>query len=173
MQSCNTPTIAEIYNSSGVTAPKIFAKIDLRQAYHQLEVHVNSRKYMTIVTSGGRILTYRRLCQGCASAPTLCTFALNQHFRKYPELYKCIIIFLDDILLCSQNEEHHLKILRVLFQALREGQLAPHPLKCELFNRRVNFLGFTLYDGKIIPQAQKLTEIKSLPGPINGSSGHS
>ena len=47
-----------------------FSKIDLRQAYHRLEMEKDSKKYLTINTHMG-LFQYNRLVFGITSAPAI------------------------------------------------------------------------------------------------------
>ena len=55
---------------------KYFTTLDLSQAYHQMEVDKDSRKYLTINTHRG--LMYTRLPYSIASAPSLFQNAMDQ-----------------------------------------------------------------------------------------------
>ena len=54
---------------------------------------------------------------------------MNDVFSKY--LDKFVLVFLDDILLYSKNEEEHEEHLRLTLQVLREHQLYAKLSKCD------------------------------------------
>jgi hypothetical protein len=61
-----------------------------------------------------------------------------------PELDKFIVVFIDDILIYSKNEEDHAKHLHIVLQRLRDHQLYAKFSKCEFCLDSVKFLGHTI-----------------------------
>jgi hypothetical protein len=47
-----------------------------------------------------------------------------------PELYKFVVVFIDDILIYSKNAEEHAKHLRIVLTRLREHRLYAKFSKC-------------------------------------------
>ena len=62
------PRIDNIFAS--LAGGQRFSKIDLRQAYHQLELNDNSKSYLTINTHKG-LYRYNRLVFGIAASPSI------------------------------------------------------------------------------------------------------
>jgi hypothetical protein len=54
---------------------------------------------------------------------------MNNVFMDY--LDKFVVVFIDDILIYSQNEEEHVDHLKMVLQRLREHQLYVKLSKCE------------------------------------------
>ena len=52
-----------------------------------------------------------------------------------------IIIYQDDILIYSENEEHHVAWVKRVLERLQLHQLVIVPDKCEWHRSQVNFLG--------------------------------
>lgn len=46
-------------------------------------------------------------------------------------LYKCVCVYLDDILVFSESEDQHLKDLRQVFERLRRERFFAKRRKCE------------------------------------------
>ena len=55
---------------------------------------------------------------------------MNRVFKKYLDLF--VIIFIDDIIIYSRNEEEHAIHLRIILQTLKDLQLFAQFSKCEL-----------------------------------------
>jgi hypothetical protein len=66
---------------------------------------------------------------GLTNAPAYCMYLMNSVFM--PELDKFVIVFIDDILIYSENEEAHTEHLRIVLTRLREHQLYAKFSKCE------------------------------------------
>jgi hypothetical protein len=60
------------------------------------------------------------------------------------ELDKCVVAFIDDILVYSQTAEEHEEHLRIVLGKLRQHQLYAKFSKCEFWMEEVAFLGHVL-----------------------------
>ena len=61
-----------------------------------------------------------------------------------PELDKFVVVFIDDILIYSKNNEEHAQHLRIVLTRLREHKLYDKFSKCEFWLDQVQFLGHVL-----------------------------
>jgi hypothetical protein len=61
-----------------------------------------------------------------------------------PELDKFVVVFIDDILIYSKNEEEHAKHLWIVLTRLREHQLYAKFSKCAFWLEEIQFLGHVL-----------------------------
>jgi hypothetical protein len=66
---------------------------------------------------------------GLTNAPAHFMYLMNSVFM--PELDKFIVVFINDILVYSQNEEEHAEHLRIVLTRLRDNQLYAKFNKCE------------------------------------------
>ena len=64
---------------------------------------------------------------------------MHRVFREY--LDKFVIVFIDDILVYSKDEEEHREHLGIVLQTLRDHQLFAKFSKCDFWRREVKFLG--------------------------------
>ena len=76
---------------------------------------------------------------GLTNAPTFFMYLMNSVFM--PELDKFVVVFIDDILIYSKNDEEHARHLRIVLTQLREHRLYAKFSKCEFWLDRVQFLG--------------------------------
>jgi hypothetical protein len=53
---------------------------------------------------------------GLTNAPANFMYLMNQVFMEYPD--KSIVVFIDDILVYSKNEEEHIEHLHMILQKL-------------------------------------------------------
>jgi hypothetical protein len=84
-----------------------------------------------------------------------------------PKLDKFMVVFIDDILIYSENEEDHAEHLRVVLTRLREHKLYAKFNKCEFWLREVPFLGHVLSDGGIVVDPTKVQEVLDWKAPIS------
>jgi hypothetical protein len=79
---------------------------------------------------------------GLTNAPAHFTYLMNSVFM--PELDKFVVVFIDDILIYSKNEEEHAQHLRIVLTRLREHQLYAKFSKCAFWQEEIQFLGHVL-----------------------------
>ena len=63
---------------------------------------------------------------------------MNNVFSRY--LDKFVLVFFDDILIYSKNEEEHEEHLRLTLHLLREHQLYAKLSKCDFYKDRIQYL---------------------------------
>ena len=79
---------------------RVFSKLDLSQAYQQMLLDEESKKYVTINTHLG-LYQYTRLPLGVASAPAMFQKAMDMILQRLPG----VICYIDDILVSGRTEE--------------------------------------------------------------------
>ena len=67
---------------------------------------------------------------------------MNKLFMEF--LDKFVVVFIDDILIYSKNEEEHKEHLHLVLEKLREHQLYAKFSKCEFWLKEVGFLGHVI-----------------------------
>ena len=91
---------------------------------------------------------------GLTNAPTYFMYLINSVFM--PELDKFVVMFIDDILIYSENEADHVEHLRVVLSRLRKHKLYAKFSKCEFWLRKVHFLGHILSEDGISVDPSKV-----------------
>ena len=81
-------------------------------------------------------------------------------------LHWCII-YLDDIVIFSKDLASHLERLKAVFRKLEEAGLKPKPSKCELFQRKLAYLGHVISAEGVATDECKIEAIKNWPTPTN------
>jgi hypothetical protein len=76
-------------------------------------------------------------------------------------LDKFMVVFIDDILIFSKNEEDHDEHLCLVLQKLRENQLYAKLNKCEFWLKEVSFLDHIISEGGISVDPSKVNDILS------------
>ena len=76
-----------------------------------------------------------------------------------------LVVYFDDIMICSKSLEEHLEHLRVVFIALRDACLFGNLGKCTFCTNRVSFLGYVVTPQGIEVDKAKIEAIESWPQP--------
>ena len=71
-----------------------------------------------------------------------------------------VIVFIDDILIYSTNEEEHASHLRVVLQTIKDSQLFTKFSKCEFWLQSIAFLGYIVFSEGIRVDSQKIEAVK-------------
>ena len=71
------------------------------------------------------------------------------------------MVFVDDVLICSQSEEEHEDHLRIVLQALRDHQLYDKFLKCEFWLIEVKFLRHVVSVLGVLVNLEKVEAVMS------------
>ena len=86
---------------------------------------------------------------------------MNRVFQKYLDSF--VIVFIDDILVYSKNENDHMGHLRVVLQNLKRHQLYAKYSKCEFWLRSVTFLGHIISSEGVEVDLRKTEAVKNCP----------
>ena len=77
----------------------------------------------------------------------------------------CCVVYLDDILIYSNNLEEHYQHVREVLARLREWKLYANPEKCDFHQQEVGYLGFRVSVAGLSMEQEKVEAIKEWPTP--------
>ena len=102
---------------------------------------------------------------GLTNAPGTFMCLMNSVFNRY--LDKFVLVFLDDILFYSKNEEENEEDLRLKLQLLREHRLYAKLSKCDFYRDTIQYLGHIILEEGISVDPNKIEAIMNWPTPRN------
>ena len=128
------PRIDDLFDQ--MRGAKVFSKIDLRSGYHQVRIKDEDIHKTTLRERYGHY-EFVVVPFGLTNAPVTFMCRMNSAFSRYFD--KFVLVFLDDIIIYSKNEEEHEEHLRLTLQLLREHQLYAKLIKCDFYKDRIQY----------------------------------
>jgi hypothetical protein len=120
------PRIEDLFDQ--LRGASVFSKLDLRSGYHQLRIRPADIPKTTFITKYG-LYEFMVMSFRLTNASAYFMYLMNSVFMDY--LDKFVVVFIDDILIYSQNEQDHEEHLRKVLQRLRYCQFYAKLSKCE------------------------------------------
>jgi hypothetical protein len=171
-----------LYSMQGA---RIFTKIDLEDAYHQIRIAFGDI-YKTAFIHKNGLYEYTRMPFGLRNAPATFQRYINAMIASLNKvLYEKwlqdvfddkdkaiqtlhhLLAYLDDIILHSVDLTEHVQHLRVLCQLLSLHGLKAKLSKCEFARSRIQYLGHLIDEEGIRVDPEKVKAIQAMPIPKN------
>ena len=125
---------------SRIAKVKIFSKIDIRQAFHKIRLMTESDEELTTFRTRYGAFKYKVLPFGLTNGPASFQRFINNLLRD--GLDEFCSAYIDDILIFSDNEEDHIRHVRLVLEKLVEAGLQADIKKCEFHVTKTKYLGF-------------------------------
>ena len=154
------PRIEECFQT--MNGGKKFTKLDLAQAYNQVQLEEASREQTVINTHKG-LYCWKRLPYGVASSPAIFQEIMDKIFHGLSH----VVWYLDDILVSGTTEQEHLKNLEEVFKQLEKYGLRVRKSKCTFFQDSVEYLGHVIDKEGVKPVKEKIEAVVAAKSPVN------
>nr|ABC94893.1 polyprotein [Oryza australiensis] len=154
------PRIDDLFDQ--LKGAQVFSKIDLRSGYHQLKIRAGDIPKTAFSTRYG-LYEFTVMSFGLTNAPAYFMNLMNKVFMEY--LDKFVVVFIDDILIYSKNDEEHAEHLRLVLEKLREHRLYAKFSKCEFWLKEVAFLGHVVSAGGVAVDPAKVEAVMEWKAP--------
>src|SRR5436305_13666282 len=102
---------------------------------------------------------------GLTNAPV--TFQALVQDVLHPLLDRCVVMYIDNILIYSQNEQDHTQHLQQVLDLLRQYQLYGKISKCDFFKEAMEYLRHMISADGITTDPKKVEAIKNWSPPKN------
>ena len=138
----------------------IWTKLDLRQGYHQLMLHPESRSVATFSTPWGNFRP-KRLVFGATASQDLFDDAMSQIFGDIPQCLNQR----DDILIGARNWKEHNETLGSVFQRAEDYGITFKKPKCHFGQSQITFYGYRFDQEGLKPTPEKVQAIYECEPP--------
>ncbi|KAJ9519230.1 hypothetical protein QJQ45_017890 [Haematococcus lacustris] len=116
---------------------RVFSSLDLQSGYHQIRITEEDVPKTAFLTPMGQFQ------------------------------FKCVLVYIDDILVMSNTPEEHVQHLRQVLQLMRENKFYAKLAKCEFNKTQLAFLGHIVGSKGIAVDPAKVQVVKEWPTPRN------
>lgn len=154
------PRINEMLMS--VTESAVFTSLDLRSAYHQIELDEDSKAYTSFITPFGTY-KFNRMPFGLASAASVFQKLMDRLFGDDPNT----LCYQDDLLLFSKDMHEHKLLLRKVLMKMKEVGMTLKLEKCKFGCASVDYLGHTLTSKGVLPKEKLVNAVSVFSTPSN------
>ena len=154
------PTVEETMQE--ISNAKLFSKLDLNMAFHQIELAPESRDITTFAAPSG-LYRYKRLLFGVNMATEKFQNLIWQVLKDCPGTYNIH----DDILVVGRNEEEHDHNLDTALRKLKESGLTLNYDKCIMGASSMTYIGDILSADGLQLSEKRIEAIIDAPAPRN------
>ena len=120
----------------------LIAVCDVQSAYWQIPTAKKDRQKTVFVTSTGKYV-FKVLPLGIANAPWIFQRVMSLAFANFGQP-SGLLVYMDDVIMCSATWEAHLRLLENVFRALQTAGLTLKPSKIPFGPKEVQYLRHVL-----------------------------
>ena len=141
---------------------QIYTKIDLQHAYHLVQI-TKGDKWKTAFQTHYSSFEWLVMPFGLTNRPAAFQQFMNNIFGDL--LDQCMVVYLDNILIYSNNPKQHTKHIWEVLQWLQKHSLYAKAKKCEWHCNSVEFLGYIMSSEGLTMADNKICTILDWPKP--------
>ena len=154
------PFISDLLTTAGKA--RIYTTIDLRHAYHLVRI-AEGDEWKTAFRTRYGSFEWLVMPFGLTNAPAAFQRFMNDIFSDLLDVH--VIIYLDDILIYSDDPAQHTEHVCEVLRRLRKHGLYARPDKCRFSSDTVEYLGFILTKEGLKMDPSKVQTIQDWPEP--------
>ncbi|XP_015284069.1 PREDICTED: RNA-directed DNA polymerase homolog, partial [Gekko japonicus] len=139
-----------------VAKEKFFTKLDLWDAYFQVCIREGD-EYKTAFNTPLGQFKYLVMPFGLQGAPGVFMNLINEVLHQH--LFNGALVYLDNILLHSQDMDSHVTLVREVLETLYEHKLFAKLSKCEFQKEEADFLGYCISQRGLEMDPHKVADV--------------
>ncbi|XP_047995717.1 uncharacterized protein K02A2.6-like [Leguminivora glycinivorella] len=154
------PHVEDIFNK--LRGAEYYCELDLREAYLQAPLDVQSQDLTVIVTEIGTF-KYKYLPYGVSTGPGSFQRLMAQKLQDIPN----VIVFIDNIYMCGKTMSEMTKTLESVLSILKECEFKLKVEKCKFFRTSIDVFGYRIDKQGIKIIKENIEPILNLDPPEN------
>ena len=143
---------------------KFFTTLDLYAGYWQIPLDPKSKEKTAFATDSG-LYEFNVMPFGLCNAPA--TFQRFMDATLAGLKWKNLIVYMDDIIIFSNNFDAHVADLEEVFSRLENANITLNYNKCAFFKERIHYLGYIVSPNGIEPNPDKVRALINKKSPSN------
>jgi hypothetical protein len=132
--------------------------------HYQIRVAKADEMKTTFKTQSG-LYEFRVMPFGLTNAPASFQSIMNKIFA--PLLRKCVLVFMDDILVYSTTLYEHVQHLQQVFEILNQQKFFLKESNCVFGQQQLEYLGHLISGKGVATEASKIVFVQQWPIPVN------
>ena len=168
LRKLNNRTLKDSYSLPGIEhvldqllGSTIFTTLDLKSGYWQVEMVEECKPYTAFTCGPLGFYECETMPFGATNAPA--TFQrLMDNCLGDLNINWCIV-YLDDIIIFSQDAASHIERFEAVFKKLAKAGLKLKPSKCEFFKKRIKYLGHIVSEEGVSTGPKKVEAVLNWP----------
>ncbi|KAM7303194.1 retrovirus-related Pol polyprotein from transposon 17.6 [Ixodes scapularis] len=136
--------------------------MDLKSGYWLIEVHERDREKTAFVTPDG-LYEFKVMPFKLCTAPADFQRVMDTVLAGLK--WQSGLVYLDDVVVFSQNFDEHLRRLKAVLQAMKTAGLSLKQTKCRFALGELSFLGHVLNNKGVLPDHEKTRAIAAFTPP--------
>ena len=156
------PLMTQLMES--VSSAKYYTKLDLKNGFNLIRI-AEGDEWKTAFRTRYGSYEYMVMPFGMTNAPSVFQRFMNGILSEY--LDKGVIVYIDDILIYTETEEEHTRLVSWVLRRLAEFKLCVNIEKCIFHASEVEFVGFTIGSQGVRMSKDKVADIQDWERPLS------
>ena len=144
---------------------KYFSLVDLKDGFYHVKIAEDSIKHTSFVTPFSQY-EFRCMPFGLKTAPSTFQRFVNTALKELIDSGDATA-YMDDVMVATETLDHHLIVLKRLFEILVENKLELRSDKCKFLFTKIVFLGSEISEKRIRPTGSGIEAVVYFPVPRN------
>lgn len=168
----NEKTIKDAYpltrideNLDALEGSKYYSSLDLDMAYHQVPLEEADKEKTAFATPRGGLFHFKTMPFGLCNAAGTFSRIIERTLEGLQ--WEVAVLYLDDIVVIGKSFEHHLANLQKVFDRLSSANLKLKAKKCNLLQKEISFLGYSVSEAGVKTDPAKVAAVKEMQRPAS------
>jgi hypothetical protein len=143
---------------------KVFSKLDVRWGYNNIRIK-DSNEFKAAFRMSCRLYEPQVMFFGLTNSPAMFQQMMNEILKELVATGN-VLVYLDDILIFTEDLNHHQQVLQTVLQELCRHRLSLKLEKCQFEMLETEYLGVVVGNGQVCMDAVKVQRVTDWPTPI-------